>query len=151
MLRRSITWESRSSRESPFGRERALKRKNKKEKKRKKNILKTKSKVENHVFLGAQFKCRFLFTLLLLPPGRNGNRVRQELRNRCFHSRNLRSEAAQARQTLGPPADPKNILQLNCELTITISFAGVAPPGVAPKLTFTSCLRLLIKNRFDFN
>lgn len=128
-----------------------LKKEKQKRKETKKNLLKKKSKVENHVFLGAQFKCRFLFTLLLLPPGRNGNRVRQELRNRCFHSRNLRSEAAQARQTLGPPADPKNILQLNSELTITISFAGVAPPGVAPKLTFTSCLRLLIKNRFDFN
>lgn len=58
-------------RETPFGRERALKRK---KQNRKKKILKTKSKVENHVFLGALFKWRFLFTLLLLPPGRNGNR-----------------------------------------------------------------------------
>lgn len=60
------------SRKTPFGRERALKRE--KQKRNTENILKTKSKVENHVFLGALFKCRFLFTLLLLPPGRNGNR-----------------------------------------------------------------------------
>lgn len=59
-------------RKTPFGRESALKRE--KQKRNTENILKTKSKVENHVFLGALFKWRFLFTLLLLPPGRNGNR-----------------------------------------------------------------------------
>lgn len=53
-------------RETPFGRERALKRKNKTEKKK---------NTENKIKSGkSRFSWRATFTLLLLPPGRNGNR-----------------------------------------------------------------------------
>lgn len=148
MLRRSITWESRSSRESPFGRERALKRKNKTRKE--KNHWKQNQKWKITFFLArhlsAAFCLRYCYCRLVETVTESATSCAIVVFIRVIYAARLHRRDKHCHL-----ADPKNILQLNCELTITISFAGVAPPGVAPNLTFTSCSRLLIKNRFDFN